>query len=80
MVRPPIHPGEILAEELCERRVDPAQLARELDMPDACVREILAGERAMTADAAWRLGRWFGTGPEVWMNLQESYDVRQAKR
>ena len=78
--RPPVHPGEILAGELAEIGVSPVQLGRELHIPSNRVYQILAGKRAITADTALRLGRWFGTGPVFWMNLQASYDLRLAEQ
>jgi addiction module HigA family antidote len=76
MARPPIHPGEILADELAELQMSAAQLSRELHVPTNRITQILAGKRAITADTALRLGRWFGTGPELWLNLQKSYELR----
>ena len=76
MARPPIHPGEILAEELQERGIGAVQFAREAHIPHDQVSEILAGKRSVTADTAMRIGNWLGTGPEVWMNLQSAYDLR----
>jgi addiction module HigA family antidote len=80
MARPPIHPGEILADELQERHVSAVQLARELHIPHNRVYQILAGKRSVTADTALRLGHWLGTGPEVWMNLQAAFDLRYAEQ
>ena len=80
MARPPIHPGEILADELSELNMSAAALARELHVPTNRITQILAGERAVTADTALRLGQWFGTGPELWLNLQTSYDLRRAEQ
>ena len=57
-----------------------AQLSRELHVPTNRVTQILAGKRAITADTALRLGQWFGTGPELWLNLQKSYDLRLAEQ
>ena len=79
MPRPPIHPAEILADELAELELSAAQLGRELRVPTNRVTQILAGKRGITADTALRLGTWFGTGPELWMNLQKSYELRLAE-
>lgn len=79
MARPAIHPGEILAEELDELGVSAAELGRQLHVPTNRVTQILNGKRAITADTALRLGQWFGTGPELWLNLQRSYDLRVAE-
>lgn len=77
---PPIHPGEILAEELDELHLTPDTLARELDVPVAWLLDILNGERGITAEAALRLSRYFGTSARFWMNLQQSYDLAVAER
>ena len=79
MVRPAIHPGEILADELEELNISATRLARILHVPANRITQILAGQRAITADTALRLGRWLGTGPELWMNLQKSYELRLAE-
>jgi addiction module HigA family antidote len=80
MARPPIHPGEVLADELAELQMSAAQLSRELHVPTNRVTQILAGRRGITADTALRLGHWFGTGPELWLNLQKSYELRMAEQ
>jgi antitoxin HigA-1 len=77
---PPIHPGEILADELAELQMSAAQLSRELHVPTNRVTQILNGRRALTADTALRLGQWFGTGPELWINLQKQYELRLAEQ
>lgn len=76
---PAIHPGEILAGELAEIGVSASQLARAIDVPVNRVTQILQGHRAVTADTALRLGRWFGTGPEIWLDLQTDYELRIAE-
>ena len=80
MARPPIHPGEILADELEELNMSAAELSRALHVPTNRITQILAGKRAITADTALRLGQWFGTGPELWINLQKSYELRLAEQ
>jgi antitoxin HigA-1 len=80
MARPPIHPGEILADELEELHMSAAKLARTLHVPTNRITQILAGKRAITADTALRLGHWLGTGPELWLNLQKSYELRLAEQ
>lgn len=80
MARPAIHPGEILADELQELRLSATELARLLHVPANRITQILNGKRAITADTALRLGRWFGTGPELWLNLQKSYELRLAQQ
>jgi len=80
MERPAIHPGEILADELQELGLSATELARLLHVPTNRITQILNGKRAITADTALRLGRWFGTGPELWLNLQKSYELRLAQQ
>ncbi|NJK28790.1 MAG: HigA family addiction module antidote protein [Acaryochloris sp. SU_5_25] len=80
MARPAIHPGEILADELQELGMSGAELARILHVPTNRVTQILNGQRGITADTALRLGQWFGTDPELWLNLQKSYELRLAEQ
>lgn len=75
MARTPIHPGEILADELVELGMNATELARLIDVPPNRISQIIAGKRAITADTALRLGRWFGTGPHIWLNLQQAYEL-----
>src|SRR5712691_1370814 len=77
-MRPAIHPGEILAEELQELAVTATELARQLRVPANRITQIVQGKRAITGDTALRLGHWFGTSAQFWLNLQTSYDVRIA--
>ena len=78
MSRIPIHPGEILKDELDEIGISAAELARQLHVPENRVSEVIRRRRNITADMALRLGRWFGTSAEFWMNLQKSYELRKA--
>ena len=78
MAREPIHPGEILADELTELGISAAELARQIKVPANRISQILSGKRSITADTALRLGRWFGTGPKIWLNLQQAYDLDVA--
>lgn len=80
MARTPIHPGEILADELAELGVSAAEAARILRVPTNRITQIVNGQRAVTADTALRLGQWLGTGPELWLNLQKSYELRLAQQ
>lgn len=80
MVRIPIHPGEVLADELSELGMSPSELARRLHVPHNRITQILQGKRAITGDTALRLGHWFGVSPAFWMNLQALYDLRVAER
>lgn len=79
MARTPIHPGEHLAEELEELGMSAAELARQLDVPTNRITGILNGRRAATADTALRLGHWFGTSAEMWLNLQKLYELHLAE-
>ncbi len=76
---PTIHPGEILAEELEERGFTGSSAARALGIPQSRISNILRGRTGITADTALRLGRWLGTGPELWLNMQKEYELRVAE-
>ena len=78
MSRPPIHPGEILADELKDVGVTPTELARQVDVPANRISEIIRGRRSITGDTALRLAHWFGTTPQFWVNLQTAFDLRIA--
>lgn len=78
MSRPPIHPGEILAEELTETGVHPSELTRQLNVPPSRISRVLNGKSAITGDTALRLGHWFGNSAQFWLNLQAAYDLRLA--
>lgn len=80
MPRTPIHPGEHLAEELHELGITAAELSRQIDVPVNRITGIIHGQRGITADTALRLGHWFGTSPQFWMNLQQLYELRLAQR
>ena len=75
-----IHPGEHLAEELKELGMSAAELARKLNVPTNRVTGILNGQRAITGDTALRLGHFFGTSPQFWLNLQSLYELRVAQK
>lgn len=79
MAREAIHPGEFLADELEEIGITATELSRQIDVPPNRVLGIVHGQRNITADTALRLGQFFGTGPELWMNLQKTYDLDKAK-
>ncbi len=70
MPRIPTHPGEHLAEALRDLGVTAAELSRQIDVPVNRITGIIHGQRGITADTALRLGHWFGTAPQFWMNLQ----------
>ena len=77
---PPVHPGEILREELAELGLSANAFARSLGVPTNRITAILNGTRGISADSALRLARYFGTSPELWMNLQRSYDLKIAEK
>ena len=79
MARTPIHPGEILADELLEIGISAKKLAQILDVPPNRLYQILGGTRNVTADTALRLGRYFGTSADFWMNLQSAYELDRAR-
>ena len=75
----PVHPGEILAEELEELGLSANALAKALDVPTNRITAILKGQRGVTADTALRLARYFGTTPQLWQNLQKEFELRVAE-
>jgi addiction module HigA family antidote len=74
-----IHPGEHLAEELEELDMSAAELARKIGVPTNRVTQILNGTRSITGDTALRLGHFFGTSAQFWLNLQSLYELRRAQ-
>lgn len=73
----PVHPGEILLEDFLEPMgISQYRLARSLSVPPRRINEIVHGKRAITADTALRLGRFFGMSAQFWLNLQSRYDLR----
>jgi len=80
MARTPIHPGEHLAEQLEALNLSAAALARKVQVPTNRVTEILNGDRSITGDTALRLGHFFGTSAEFWLNLQKLYELRLAEQ
>jgi len=80
MARTAIHPGEHLADHLEELGMSSAELARQIKVPTNRVTQVLNGQRAVTGDTALRLGRFFGTSAEFWLNLQKLYELRVAER
>jgi antitoxin HigA-1 len=75
----PIHPGEILADELEEVGLNPRELATRIGVPSNRLYQIVNGKRNVTADTALRLARFFGTRPEFWLNLQYAYELDVAR-
>ncbi len=77
---PPVHPGEILLEDFLKPMgITRYRLAKEIGVPQRRIDEICAGKRAITADTALRLARFFGTDAQSWMNLQAQYDLETAE-
>ena len=75
----PVHPGEVLRDELEELGVSANALSKALGVPVNRVTMILNGQRGVSADTALRLARYFGTTPQLWLNLQKSWELRQAE-
>jgi addiction module HigA family antidote len=80
MAKPAIHPGEFLRDELKELGISANHLAQQLDVPQNRISQIIAGKRSITGDTALRLGHWFKTAPEFWLNLQIAYELRRAEQ
>jgi addiction module HigA family antidote len=76
---PPVHPGELLADELAAVGLSARRFAGHIGVPPNAVTAILNGERRVTAEMALRLGKAFGTGERYWMNLQTLYDTKIAR-
>jgi len=77
---PPIHPGELLRDELNEIGVSLNELGRALRVPMNRISAIVNGKRAITVDTAMRLARYFGTSPQYWLNLQIAYELEVAEQ
>jgi addiction module HigA family antidote len=77
---PPTHPGEHLFEFLEEFGISQYRLAKEIDVPPRRINEIIHGKRSVSADTALRLGRFFNTTPEFWMNLQTRYALQVERQ
>ena len=76
----PIHPGRILRRELHARELSANALARALRVPSGRIVDILNGKRAISAETALRLGRYFGNEAQFWVNLQAQYELAVARR
>lgn len=78
---PPVHPGEILREDILKPwNMSVNQLAKALAVDAARLNEIVRGRRGITADTALRLSRYLGTTPEFWLNLQKNYELSVARQ
>ncbi len=80
MARTPIHPGEILAEELEARDMSANALALKMRVPANRITEIINGKRSVSPETALRLGKALGTGPDLWVTLQAKYDLQEARK
>jgi addiction module HigA family antidote len=77
----PIHPGAVLLEDFMKPKgISINRLARDIAVPPGRISAIVNGKRAITADTALRLGKYFGVSPQTWMGLQAEYDLRVAQR
>lgn len=76
----PVHPGRLLAGEMEARGLSALALSLHLRVPANRISEIVKGRRSITAETALRLGRYFKTGPELWLRLQASYDLAVAEK
>lgn len=78
---PPIHPGEVLLEDFMKPlSLSQYRVAQDIGVPTLRISQIVHGKRAVTADTAMRLARYFGTSPDVWLRLQARYDLEVAER
>jgi addiction module HigA family antidote len=75
-----VHPGLVRKDELETFGIAPTAFARQIDVPPNRVSQIIAGKRAITGDTALRLGHWFGTEPQFWLNLQTQFDLVVARK
>jgi len=76
----PVHPGGTLRDELDERGLTSRRLAESIGVPPGRIADIVSERRAISADTALRLGRFFGNGADFWIGLQAQYDVAKARR
>lgn len=80
MARTPIHPGEVLADELEKIGLTAKKLADVIEVPPNRLYQVLAGKRNVTADTALRLSQYFGMSADFWMNLQSTYELDLARQ
>jgi addiction module HigA family antidote len=76
---PPVHPGELLKQDLEDIDVSMNALARAISVPSGRIVQIVNGKRGISAETALRLGFYFGTSAEYWMNLQKKYELETAQ-
>jgi len=77
---PVVHPGRFLKRELAARELSANRLSLDLGVPSGRITDILNGRRAITADTALRLGRYFGNSAQFWLDLQSQYDIAVVER
>lgn len=77
---PIAHPGRLLRRELAARKLSANRLALDIGVPSGRVTDILNGRRAISADTAVRLGRYFGNRPQFWLDLQAQFDIAMVER
>ncbi len=77
---PVAHPGRLLKQELSARKLSANRLAIDIGVPSGRITDILNGRRAISADTALRLGRYFGNEPQFWLGLQSQYEIAQVER
>lgn len=75
-----VHPGTVLKGELTEVGITPTEFARQIEVPANRISQIIAGKRSITGDTALRLGHWFGTDPQFWLNLQAQFELAAADK
>ena len=76
-----IHPGEVLSEEfLIPMKITAYRLAKEIDIPQTRISQIIKGKRRITADTALRLSSFFGNSPLFWLGLQDNYDIEETRK
>ena len=80
MFRRIVHPGRVLREDLDDIGISARELARQINVPANRITQIINGQRGISGDTALRLGHWFGTGPQLWLNLQSTYELNKARK
>jgi antitoxin HigA-1 len=79
-MRPISHPGRLLKRELAARKLSANRLSLDIGVPSGRITDILNGRRAISADTAVRLGRYFGNGAQFWLDLQSQYEIAVVER